>query len=331
MTVFDLQQVPENVSVNKLEENVARLAKLHTFSDKERVLLTYLGGITNHGLKAEGENVFVRIPGTNSSHFVDRVEELQILHQISELGLYPKLLEAYSEGELSGYKVEPFIEGETLQFIDFAKHQFEVLPVIKELHDSSAVFNRTYDIFARLHVMCDALGTEKKVAHMPVSEVKQYINNLQKIKQDLFSYPIALAPCHNDITPVNFIKLKAPINGRKYQLIDWEYAGMNDRMYDIAGIAAMLAMSLNEPACLVLRYFNSTNTEKYAEEIKRVQFYMPVVKLYYAIWSALQVETGNESTSIDELKSGWGPESLTIFLDQYHSEPYQALIHAHAV
>lgn len=184
--------------------------------------------------------------------------------------------------------------------------------------------------------MCEALISEgkadlpflsgDKIKNMLIDEVKKYIHVLRTSKAILFPYSVALSPCHNDITPTNFIKLKHPINGRKYQLIDWEYAGMNDRMYDLAGIAAMLSMDLSEPECLVLYYFNSTDAQQYAEEIKRVKFYMPIVKLYYAVWATLQVSTGNESTSIDELKNGWGPGSLTVFLNQYHSQSYQALI-----
>ena len=39
-----------------------------------------------------------------------------------------------------------------------------------------------------------------------------------------------LVPSHNDTVPENFIK---DINGRLY-LIDWEYSGLNDEMWDLA-------------------------------------------------------------------------------------------------
>lgn len=328
MTVFELQAVPSNVPKDRLYEQVKLLAHLKSFQAKERVVLTYLGGITNHGLSASKEGLFVRIPGINSTHFVDRKEELDTLEKLAEHGLYPRLIEAYAEGALKGYKVEPLIEGETLQFEDFFKHQFAVLPSLKALHDSKLQFAKTYDILEHLLTLCEALPVDSKVRDMSVSELKNYVYQLQAIKKQLFAYPIALSPCHNDITPVNFIKLRHPQNGRQYQLIDWEYAGMGDAMYDIAGVAAMLGMPLNESEYLVRHYFDTTDTEKYAEEIKRVKFYMPLVKLYYAVWAALQVLTGNESTSIDELKNGWGPESLSIFLEQYHSKEYQALINA---
>ncbi|MCR9192144.1 MAG: phosphotransferase [Gammaproteobacteria bacterium] len=336
MKIFDLQQLPVNVPRNRLAEQVKLLAQFNVFSGKERIVLTYLGGITNHGLKEHTQNVFIRIPGVNSNYFVDRTQELDTLYQLADFRLYPGVIEAYAVGELKGYKVESFIEGATLQFSDFVKHRFKVLPALKELHDSNVHFSRVYDIFEQLLLMCERLIVQGEASlpflihgnleRMSIAEVKNHINTLRSRKETLFRHPDSLSPCHNDITPTNFIKLKYPVNGRKYQLIDWEYAGMNDKMYDIAGVAAMLGMNLDESYGLVLRYFNSTNLEKYTEEIKRVKFYMPLVKLYYAVWSALQVSTGNESASIEELRSGWGPGSLSVFLRQYHSQSYQALI-----
>ncbi len=341
MTVFDLLDVPLHVPKHRLETCIKHLTQFHTFSKQEHIKLSYLGGITNHGLKEHQQNLFIRIPGINSTHFVDRVEELKTLHQLADKGLYPRVIEAYTEGDLAGYKVEPFIEGETLQFDDFTKHQFAVLPTLKALHDSNIQFANTYDIFEQLLSMCNALITRGHdtlpclshhgLSHMPIDSIQNKIYDLQTIRNQIFKGPSAFSPCHNDITPTNFIKLKDPVDGRLYQLIDWEYAGMNDNMYDIAGIAAMLGVGLNKAHHFVLHYFNRKDTARYAEEIKRVQFYMPLVKLYYAVWAALQVSTGNESASIEELKQGWGPGSLSVFLDQYHSENYQALIKHHAI
>lgn len=336
MMRFKLIQLPPTVNAQQLVEKTRSLEKLRVFSGQEEVMLAYLGGITNHGLKDANRNLFIRIPGADSHHLVDREAELDTLRQLAEVGFYPPVIEAYSEGELKGYKVESFIDGETLQFADFSKHQFEVLPILKELHDSSIVLIREFNIFDRLILMHETLVSNEinflpflshgGIENMPIETVKSYIDELQVTKERLFPYHIALSPCHNDITPTNFIKLKAQINGRKYQMIDWEYAGMNDKMYDLAIMAAMLGLAPEEQTQLVLTYFNSSNDHEYDEEIKRVKFYVPLVKLYYSLWSTLQVCMCNESSSISELKNGWGPGSLTAFLEQYHSENYQELI-----
>ena len=336
MPRFKLNKLPPMVNGEQLKEKMHLLTKFSVFSEEKEFSLTYLGGITNHGLKDESRSLFIRIPGAHSHHLVDRAAELDTLQKLANIGFYPPVIEAYSEGELMGYKVESFIDGETLQFAEFSQHQFEVLPNLKELHDSSVALIREFNIFDRLILMYETLVSHEinclpflshgGIENMSIENIKSYIDELKVSKERLFPYHIALAPCHNDITPTNFIKLKDQINGRKYQMIDWEYAGMNDKMYDLAIMAAMLGHAPGEQTQLVLAYFNSSNVQEYDEEIKRVKFYVPLVKLYYSLWSNLQVCMCNESSSISELKNGWGPGSLSTFLDQYHSENYQELI-----
>ena len=328
--------IPSSVQRERLDGKVFSLEKMTFFAPVEKVTLSYLGGITNHGLKDDERNLFVRIPGEKSELLVDRDAELDTLTKLAIRGLYPPVIEAYSKGELAGYKIEHFIEGETLQFDTFHLYQTVVLPTLKELHDSGIQFVNEFNIFTRLNVMIETLRfneintipyfNAEHLSSMPLESIKRYIDELQDKMARLFPYEIELSPCHNDITPTNFIKLKYPIHRRSYQMIDWEYAGMNDRMYDVAMLAAMLGLTPEQQAGLVLNYFNSTNEERYVEEIKRVRFYTPLVKLYYGLWAALQVAMCNESSSIDELRSGWGPQSINVFLDQYHSDDYQELL-----
>lgn len=335
MTYFSFRNVPDNVSLALLNKKIQPLKTLPLFLGEPQITLTYLGGITNHGLKAEELNLFIRIPGGNADIFINRQHEKQTLALLANKELYSKEVQLFSKGELSGYKIEPFLEGETLQFIDFHYHQFKVLPTLKVLHNSQIKFPYVYDIFEKLQFMLNTLTSnqqvsvpllkENKLIDMPISELQKIISKLQKVKQKKYS-TTTLSPCHNDITPTNFIHLKHPINDRNYQLIDWEYAGMNDPMYDLAGITAMLATPIKEVSPIVCHYFNAQSDSEVLHEIKRVQFYMPIVKLYYAIWAALQVLTGNESSSNHELKQGWGPDSLTVFLEQYHTDFYQELI-----
>ena len=39
-------------------------------------------------------------------------------------------------------------------------------------------------------------------------------------------------PCHNDLLPANFLR-----DGDALRIIDWEYAGMNDRYFDLGNLA----------------------------------------------------------------------------------------------
>ena len=56
--------------------------------------------------------------------------------------------------------------------------------------------------------------------------VKEKITSLNEIIKQI---GIEAVPCHNDTVPENFVK-----DNEKLYLIDWEYSGMNDPMWDLA-------------------------------------------------------------------------------------------------
>lgn len=70
--------------------------------------MSYLGGITNHGFKDGDGTLFIRIPGEGSELLIDRHAEFDTLKKLADLGLYPAVIEAYTQGELAGYKIEYF-------------------------------------------------------------------------------------------------------------------------------------------------------------------------------------------------------------------------------
>lgn len=123
MPKIDLMGIPSSIPRQRLDGKAFCLEKMTFFAPVEKVTLSYLGGITNHGLKDSERNLFVLIPGENSELLVDRDAELDTLTKLATHGLYPPVIEAYSKGELAGYKIEHFIEGETLQFDTFHLHQ----------------------------------------------------------------------------------------------------------------------------------------------------------------------------------------------------------------
>lgn len=59
---------------------------------------------------------------------------------------------------------------------------------------------------------------------------------------------VTLTPCHNDLVAENFVK---GLDG-KIHLIDWEYSGMNDPLWDLA--ALFIESSFQKRICRGLYY-----------------------------------------------------------------------------
>ena len=55
-------------------------------------------------------------------------------------------------------------------------------------------------------------------------------------------------PCHNDLHTANFIA-----DGDRLWLLDWEYAGMNDRYFDLGNFAVNNELDADAEAALARR------------------------------------------------------------------------------
>ena len=62
--------------------------------------------------------------------------------------------------------------------------------------------------------------------------------------------PLPIVFGHNDLLPANFLD-----DGKKLWLIDFEYAGFNTAMFDLAGAASNAGMTAEESEELLAEYF----------------------------------------------------------------------------
>jgi thiamine kinase-like enzyme len=92
--------------------------------------------------------------------------------------------------------------------------------------------------------------------------------------------PDELALCHNDPYHLNFL------DDGDLWLIDWEYAGMGDSMYDLAGIALNLD---REGRDILLRTYYGQVTPELRDELDRL---IPVFLCWNTMWCLAQVEEG---------------------------------------
>jgi thiamine kinase-like enzyme len=65
-------------------------------------------------------------------------------------------------------------------------------------------------------------------------------------------------PCHNDLLTANFIAAGAP--APRVVIVDWEYAGMGDRFFDLGNLSTNNAFSDADDAHLLSAYFREPAT-----------------------------------------------------------------------
>ena len=197
------------------------------FADIER-----LGGLTNHTYRVtlkDGSAYVVRIPGEGTEQMIVREDERISTELACRLGIDAKLLHFGKEGA----KITEYIPNAvtmSAQTISQKNHIEQVAAILKKIHHCGEDTGVLFEVFKM------ATNYEKIICDMNVPMFSDYDDNkvtVMKIKEEIDREIAApKVPCHNDPLCENWIEG----DGRMY-LIDWEYAGMNDGMWDVADVS----------------------------------------------------------------------------------------------
>jgi len=87
-------------------------------------------------------------------------------------------------------------------------------------------------------------------------------------------------PCHNDLLTANFV-----LDGRRVCIVDWEYAGMNDRYFDLGNLSVNNGFGPDEDRALLELYFGEPATERRLAALALMRL---VSDLREAMWGAVQ-------------------------------------------
>ena len=173
------------------------------------------GGITNRNFKVTtgGEAFVLRIGGNDTSLLgIDRNVEHTASLAAASLGIGPEVV-AFLEPE--GYLVTRFVEGEVGR-VSVA----EAATTLRRLHAGSPIAGR-FDSYRVVDAYAEIAGRRgPDWAH----------ETARRIEECRAGAP--LVPCHNDLLAANFIH-----DGDRVWIVDWEYAGMGDRAFDLANYA----------------------------------------------------------------------------------------------
>jgi thiamine kinase-like enzyme len=87
-------------------------------------------------------------------------------------------------------------------------------------------------------------------------------------------------PCHNDLLTANFVR-----DGNRVCIVDWEYAGMNDRYFDLGNLSVNNGFGPDEDQVLLELYFGEPVTERRSAALGLMRL---VSDMREAMWGAVQ-------------------------------------------
>jgi thiamine kinase-like enzyme len=233
------------------------------------------GGITNRNFRVdcEGRAYVLRIGGKDTAVLgIDRRAEFRAASVAAALGVGPEVV-AFVEPE--GYLVTRFVEGapappEEIRRPDVLR---EVAELLRRVHEGPAIPARfdAFRVVEAYRASAIAYGVEVPAAYERAKATAG------RIEAALGAH--AAVPCHNDLLNANFIRSPEGI-----RIVDWEYAGMGDRFFDLANFAVNHELGEEGESALLEAYFG----EERAGDAAHLRVLRFMSDFREAMWGVLQ-------------------------------------------
>jgi len=214
------------------------------------------GGLTNHNVRlqyATGD-VVVRIAGEGTGELgIDRGDEAAATQNAAMLGIGPQVLTVLPE---HGSLVTRFVPATPLSPAAVRGGQLDaVVRALKTLHDGPPLAAR----FNYCEVLEDYRATARShnvPEHQHEELAREIAAQTQAVLTGTEHEPVA---CHNDLLAANILD-----DGSRLWIVDWEYAGMNDRYFDLANLAVNNGFTADDESSLLVAYFGWTDKRSLA-------------------------------------------------------------------
>jgi thiamine kinase-like enzyme len=252
-------------TIPELTEVVARLAAL--LGPREGTVVQLEGGITNRNFRVNfgGTDYVVRLPGKRTALLgIDREAECIANKAAAELGIAPKVAALLSEPSAL---VTAFVSGREMRADELREPETiaEVAHDLRSLHDSGTELPTGFDSFRLVEQYAEtgrANGSEPPAGY---DEALEAAHKIERAVRDQPGHePV---PAHNDLLPANFLR-----DGDRMQLIDWEYAGMGDRWFDLGNFAVNNELEDDQEDQLLEAYFGEPPDDRKRATLKLFRF-----------------------------------------------------------
>ena len=275
-----------------VEGDIPKVKELLSLAQKgdEYKTIERLGGMTNHSYKVTletGEELLVRIPGEGTEEMINRSDERKSTQLACDLHIDSDLLYFGDDGT----KVMKFIH-------DPQEMTEDVMKKPENLKQAAEIFHRLHcsgvDTGVRFEVFEMADLYEKIIRDGGVA----FYDDYQEVKQTVMDIKAEVdrdgeaprVPCHNDSLVGNWVL----DSNEKLYLIDWEYSGMNEAMWDLSCLSIECNYGQTEDNELLKEYYAHEGKEAGIEEKKRFIAAKMYVDYLWTLWGLTRVPFDGE-------------------------------------
>jgi thiamine kinase-like enzyme len=247
---------------------------------RENSNLKRLGGMTNivHLVETDNINLIVRIPGKGTEDYINRTFEYNNAMAAWRAGISAEIIWADVENGIMVSKAINGIETMTPNLFSSRKGSpARAGLALAKLHNSGETFDFRFDLFNMIDEYLKILSS--KNAELP-DGYHEIVDAAKPVKEALIANPNPLAPCHCDPLCENFLD-----DGNNMWIVDWEYSGMNDPIWDLGDLSVEAGMDENQENEMLIAYFGKEPT---AAQKGRVIIYKAMCDLLWTLWGLIQ-------------------------------------------
>jgi len=269
------------MTTSATDDHRALLDRVPGWAGRARVIRALEGGITNRNLlvDVDGERFVLRLTGADTHLLgIDREVERIANTRAADLGLAPEVV-AFLEPER--YLVTRFVVGEPVPAEVTRKPEMltRVAAMLREFHQSGPLPG-AFDCF-RIPEISAANARERGVAIPAAYDAA--LERAREIETAFDASPEPRVPCHNDLLNANFLRDQSGPADRIW-LLDWEYAGMNERCFDLGNLSVNNELDADGESALLEAYYGATTPRRQA----RLALMKIMSDLREAMWGVVQ-------------------------------------------
>jgi len=147
----------------------------------------------------------------------------------------------------------------------------------RTLHERSEPFAFRFELFRMID---DYLGVLKTLGAALPEGYHDVVAEAGTVREALAAHELPLAPCHCDPLCENFLDVDD-----KMWVVDWEYSGMNDPMWDLGDLSVEGGFDADMDRRLIEAYFGGPPSPT---DRGRMVIYKAMCDLLWTLWGLIQ-------------------------------------------
>lgn len=249
-------------------------------TDRRGLEVTRLGGTTNLVFRIDdgAEHYVLRVPGKGTEEYINRAHEAQAARETARVGVSPAVLHFDAA---TGVMVTRLVEAAvTMTPASFGTREgapARAGGVLRKLHRSDAQFSFRFELFAMIDDYLKVLAGKDITLPAGYHDV---VREAGVVRAALAAHSLPLVACHCDPLCENFLD-----TGERMWLVDWEYSGMNDPMWDLGDVAVEAGFDATQEEQMMREYFGG---EARPADRGRVVIYKAMCDLLWTLWGLIQ-------------------------------------------